>query len=358
MQARKYGPIRRLNGENMNQENKSRKKKIAIAVIIAVVALLAVIGAGTAALIHHISTPEFRYDIALKLGDEYFKNMNNGSALEQYEMAMELMPENLQPYKSIVMVYGNEHDVGEMMDIYDLAEVNLGRRDFKDFQEYFFTRMGHIIEYSITHEEYGDAVKYVEMVAEVDEDVADDFREKYLSDIPWDTVVEEADPATSEDSESVEDPETEEPKEPLREGYEVGEMIPDFEFYDSEGEVHTISEFRGKAVYINFFTTWCTYCFYELPDMESVYEDTADDAAFIMIDLDEGPELGLQYAEDYDVTIPIYYVDGWEIEGMELEAVPLSIVIDSEGVVCGNCLGQASYDWMNDTVNDAINSAK
>ena len=51
--------------------------------------------------------------------------------------------------------------------------------------------------------------------------------------------------------------------------------------------------------------------------MESVYEDTADDAAFIMIDLDEGPQLGLQYAEDYDVTIPIYYVDGWEIEGIE-----------------------------------------
>ena len=96
----------------------------------------------------------------------------------------------------------------------------------------------------------------------------------------------------------------------------------------------------------------------DIPIIFITAKDTADDAAFIMIDLDEGPQLGLQYAEDYDVTIPIYYVDGWEIEGMELEAVPLSIVIDSEGVVCGNCLGQASYDWMNDTVNDAINSAK
>ena len=39
---------------------------------------------------------------------------------------------------------------------------------------------------------------------------------------------------------------------------------------------------------------------------------------------------------------------------MEIEAVPLSIVIDKYGYVVGNCLGQASYDWMSDSVNKAI----
>lgn len=163
----------------------------------------------------------------------------------------------------------------------------------------------------------------------------------------------------SEESEKPEKPEeTEKPEKPLQVGYEVGEQVPDFEFYDAKGNRHTISEFRGKAVYINFFTTWCTYCFYELPDMEDVYDKYSDDVVFIMIDLAEGPELGLQYADDYDVTIPIYYVDDWEIDGLSIDAVPLSIVIDGNGVVYGNQLGQASYDWMDDTVNDAIESTK
>ena len=76
-----------------------------------------------------------------------------------------------------------------------------------------------------------------------------------------------------------------------------------------------------------------------------------------MIDLDEGPELGLQYAEDYDVDLPIYYIDGWDLEGgLSIEAVPLSIVIDRYGMVYGNHLGMAEYDWMHDTVEDAVNT--
>ena len=129
-----------------------------------------------------------------------------------------------------------------------------------------------------------------------------------------------------------------------------------YTFYDEDGNWHSISEFRGKAVYINFFTTWCTYCFYELPDMEDIAHDSRDDAVVIMIDLDEGPEWGIEYAEDYDVNIPIYYVDSWEIEGMEIEAVPLSIIIDRYGMVIGNHLGQADYNWMEDTIEDAIDS--
>ena len=178
---------------------------------------------------------------------------------------------------------------------------------------------------------------------------------------------EESEDEKPEDRDEPEDPKDEKPEKPeapeepevQREtGYEEGNIIPDFEFYDENGKKHTISEFRGQAVYINFFTTWCTYCFYELPDMEEVNDKYSDDVVFIMIDLDEGPKLGTQYAEDYDVTIPIYYVDGWEIDGLEIDAVPLSIVIDGNGVVYGNQLGQASYNWMDNTVEDAINSTK
>lgn len=169
---------------------------------------------------------------------------------------------------------------------------------------------------------------------------------------------ESEDPKESDDEKPEKPEEPEKPEVQREEGYEEGNIIPDFEFYDENGKKHTISEFRGQAVYINFFTTWCTYCFYELPDMEEVNDKYSGDVQFIMIDLDEGPDLGTQYAKDYDVTIPIYYVDGWEIDGLEINAVPLSIVIDGNGVVCGNQLGQASYDWMEDTVEDAINSAK
>ena len=91
--------------------------------------------------------------------------------------------------------------------------------------------------------------------------------------------------------------------------------------------------------------------------MQDVADEYEGDAVVIMIDLGEGPELGLQYAEDYDVDLPIYYVDGWELEGgLSIEAVPLSIIIDKYGMVHGNHLGMSEYDWMHDTLEQAVNT--
>ena len=337
--------------------NPASKTKTIVSVIIAILVGLGVIGAVVALGLHN-SSPEYRYNAAIKMGDNYYGEDDLKSALERDETARELCPERLEAYMSLAMYWGNKLDVDELFELYDLAEDNLKRSDFKKFEDEFYERMDTIIWNMMKNKKYDKAIKYVEMVAELDEDKAEEFREEYLTDIPWYSVVEE-EPSIDDEPAPTEEPEpSEEPEKPLAVGYEVGEQVPDFEFYDAEGNRHTISEFRGKAVYINFFTTWCTYCFYELPDMEDVYDKYSDDVVFIMIDLAEGPELGLQYADDYDVTIPIYYVDDWEIDGLSIDAVPLSIVIDGNGVVYGNQLGQASYDWMDDTVNDAIESTK
>ena len=33
-----------------------------------------------------------------------------------------------------------------------------------------------------------------------------------------------------------------------------------------------LTPYRGKAVFLNFFTEWCYYCMQEMPDIKTMYE--------------------------------------------------------------------------------------
>ncbi|MFQ6019279.1 MAG: TlpA family protein disulfide reductase [Dehalococcoidia bacterium] len=53
-------------------------------------------------------------------------------------------------------------------------------------------------------------------------------------------------------------------------GASVGDVAPDFELSDFEGERLKLSDFRGQPVYVNFWATWCTPCIIEMPDMQEL----------------------------------------------------------------------------------------
>lgn len=48
---------------------------------------------------------------------------------------------------------------------------------------------------------------------------------------------------------------------------------PDFTLKDQYGVEHTISDYKGKVVFLNFWTTWCGYCKQEMPDIEALYQE-------------------------------------------------------------------------------------
>ena len=45
----------------------------------------------------------------------------------------------------------------------------------------------------------------------------------------------------------------------------VGDLAPDFELIDLEGNKHKLSDYRGEGVFLNFWGTWCRPCKKEMP---------------------------------------------------------------------------------------------
>jgi len=57
---------------------------------------------------------------------------------------------------------------------------------------------------------------------------------------------------------------------------DVGATAPDWRLTDAEGTTHTLSEYRGKVVVMDFWATWCGPCSAVMPRIQKLHEKFAD----------------------------------------------------------------------------------
>ncbi len=67
---------------------------------------------------------------------------------------------------------------------------------------------------------------------------------------------------------------------------QLGELAPQFTFTTLSGETRSLSDFKGKAVILNFWATWCAPCVVEFPQMLNLARETQDDAVYIFLSND------------------------------------------------------------------------
>ncbi len=70
----------------------------------------------------------------------------------------------------------------------------------------------------------------------------------------------------------------------------IGQPSPQFSFTDVRGDTHALSDFKGKAVVINFWATWCAPCVTEFPQMLNLARETQGEAVYIFLSSDNKPD--------------------------------------------------------------------
>ena len=150
---------------------------------------------------------------------------------------------------------------------------------------------------------------------------------------------------------------------------EVENLAPDFALIDLAGNTHTLSEYKGKVVFLNFFATWCGPCQYEIPDIQSLYEEYGYNEDEVVILGVTNPstqtkqnqdvstiELG-QFVQSRNMTYPVLMdLTGEVFERYGITAFPTTFMIAKDGSVYGYISGALTRDVMISIIEQTLNS--
>lgn len=157
-----------------------------------------------------------------------------------------------------------------------------------------------------------------------------------------------------------------EDKEENKEDESKETVVPaiDFTLKDQFGNEHTLSDYKGKTVFLNFWATWCGPCRSEMPDIQKLYEtyETEGDNAVIILGVaapglgQEKDEAGIKaFLDESGYTYPtLMDTTGDLFSEYGISSFPTTFMIDREGNVFGYVSGALNEDMMKNIIEQTL----
>lgn len=129
---------------------------------------------------------------------------------------------------------------------------------------------------------------------------------------------------------------------------EVGSPAPDFALRDAEGAVREMGDYRGKAVWLNFWATWCGPCRRELPTIQRLADEFRDDGLVVLaVNFRESAKQARSFWEELGLRLPILLdSNGDVVQQYRLRGFPDNFFIDRDGVLRAFDLGELDEEEM------------
>lgn len=125
-----------------------------------------------------------------------------------------------------------------------------------------------------------------------------------------------------------------------------GQVAPDFRLRDMNGQMVSLSDFRGKVVLLNFWATWCGPCRVEMPAMEELYRQySRKDFEILAVSTDaQGVAVTRPFQQENKLTFPILHDADFRV-GLSYGArtLPMTFMVDRNGIVRQQIFG--ARDW-------------
>lgn len=182
------------------------------------------------------------------------------------------------------------------------------------------------------------------------------------------SVAEDAETPTNRPARTPEAPAESHPSAPETESGGDAEIIPapDFTMTDQNGAEHTLSDYQGKTVFLNFWATWCPPCRSEMPEIQTLYEEFGYNEGELVVLGVAAPEIGQEGDEEHiaaflsenGYTFPVVMdVQGIYSYLYGIRAYPTTFMISADGSVYGYVEGALTGELMRSIVEQTMEAA-
>ena len=118
----------------------------------------------------------------------------------------------------------------------------------------------------------------------------------------------------------------------------VNTSAPDFTLKNTQNNQRTLSDFKGKVVFINFWASWCAPCQIELPQLNQLAIDEAGkNVSVIALDVDQEQNKASTLLTKLGLSSPdMEILWDWEskaVAAYNVDAMPTSFILDAQGVI-------------------------
>ncbi|OCS92429.1 thiol-disulfide oxidoreductase ResA [Caryophanon latum] len=124
----------------------------------------------------------------------------------------------------------------------------------------------------------------------------------------------------------------------------IGDDAPNFSLVDLEGNTRTLSDYRGKGVFLNFWGTWCEPCKKEMPAMTrqyAVYEERG--VEILAVNIEQSTFEVENFMRQHNLKFPVAIDTTGDVKyAYSIIHLPATILIDEFGVVTNIITGEMS----------------
>jgi len=119
-------------------------------------------------------------------------------------------------------------------------------------------------------------------------------------------------------------------------------LAPDFTLSTLDGEEEiTLSELRGKVVYLDFWASWCGPCRQSFPEIKKLHADYGEsDFVVLAVNLDRQASAGLNFMARQKADFLAVHDKGGKVAGRYgVRGIPTTVLIGADGRIAHQVSG-------------------
>ena len=121
-----------------------------------------------------------------------------------------------------------------------------------------------------------------------------------------------------------------------------------FKLKDLDGKELSLSDLKGKKIFLNFWATWCPPCKSEMPEIEKLYQETKNsDLIIVAVEIGEPLSTVKPFINNNKYNFKVLLDSDQSVASKyDISAIPTSYFIDKNGYIVSKNLGAVNLEQM------------